>query len=172
MLQRHGISLTWDEYARNCIGVSDRAMIEKLAREVGIPFDTLYGEYPLKKELLRDRMLTTPPMPEPVRTFLLTDHPLPLGLVTSSHRMEVEPVLETLGVRERFAAAVFGDEVQRLKPDPEPYLLAAARLGVRNPIVFEDSQAGLASARAAGFTAVEVPHPDDLPKLLLQALQR
>jgi HAD superfamily hydrolase (TIGR01509 family) len=166
LLTPFGISLTWDEYARNCIGVSDRAMIRQLAAEVGVDFEALYAQYPVKKELLRDRMLAAPPMTDSVREFLLGFDQLPIGLVTSSYRIEVEPVLEALSVKHRFVASVFGDEVKNLKPHPEPYLLAAERLGVKRPLVFEDSEAGLASARAAGFTAVRVEHPADLPSLL------
>lgn len=171
ILKPFGIDLTWDEYCRNCIGVSDRAMIRQLADEVGLDFDELYAQYPRKKELLRDRMLAKPPMTEQVRRFLLEYEDLPIGLVTSSYRLEVEPVLDALEVRSRFAGAVFGDEVSNLKPHPEPYLLAAERLGVSRPIVFEDSDAGMASAAAAGFRAVKVSHPDDLKRLLGEALQ-
>jgi beta-phosphoglucomutase len=160
-----GIGLSWDEYCRNCIGVSDRAMIRKLAAEVGMDFETLYAEYPKKKELLRDRMLESPPMPVEVRNLLLESHAVPIGLVTSSYRLEVEPVLDALQVRNRFAASVYGDEVTNLKPHPEPYLLAAERLGVSRPLVFEDSEAGLASAAAAGFDAIRVPHPGELLRL-------
>lgn len=166
VLTPFGISLTWDEYARNCIGISDRAMIRQLAAEVGVDFEALYAQYPVKKELLRDRMLAAPPMTDSVRDFLLGFDQLPIGLVTSSYRIEVEPVLEALSVKHRFVASVFGDEVKNLKPHPEPYLLAAERLGVKRPLVFEDSDAGLASARAAGFTAIRVENPADLPSLL------
>jgi HAD superfamily hydrolase (TIGR01509 family) len=172
ILTPFGIRLNWEEYARNCIGVSDRAMIRQLAAEVGIDFETLYAQYPRKKQLLHDRMVAAPPMPEAVRQVLKECLPLPIGLVTSSGRLEVEPVLETLGVRELFSTAVFGEDVSRLKPDPEPYLLAARRMGVASPLVFEDSAAGLASARAAGFEAIEVVHPESLPALLQQALRR
>lgn len=165
ILTPFGISLSWDEYCRNCIGVSDRAMILQLATEVGMDFETLYAEYPKKKELLRDRMLKAPPMASEVRDLLLAEYPFPIGLVTSSYRFEVEPVLEVAGVRHRFAASVFGEEVKNLKPHPEPYLLAAERLGISQPIVFEDSEAGLASAAAAGFDAIRVPHPDELVRL-------
>ncbi len=166
VLTPFGIELTWDEYARNCIGVSDRAMIQQLASEVGVDFDALYAQYPRKKELLRDRMLAAPPMTDLVRDFLLGFDQLPMGLVTSSYRIEVEPVLEALSVKHRFVASVFGDEVKNLKPHPEPYLLAAERLGVKRPLVFEDSEAGLASATSAGFTAIRVERPTDLPSLL------
>lgn len=97
--------------------------------------------------------------------LLLAEYPFPIGLVTSSYRLEVEPVLEAVGVRHRFAASVFGEEVKNLKTHPEPYLLAAERLGVSRPLVFEDSEAGLASAAAAGFDATRVPHSDDLVRL-------
>jgi len=170
VLKPFGLNLSWDEYCRNCIGVSDRAMIEKLAGEVGLDFKELYAQYPRKKELLRDRMLAAPPMMAEVREFLLGFDRVPMGLVTSSHRIEVEPVLEALAVRNRFAASVFGDEVQNLKPNPEPYLLAAERLGVKRPLVFEDSDAGLASAKAAGFSAIRVMNPGDLPGLLKTTL--
>ena len=165
VLKPFGIELSWDEYCRNCIGVSDRAMIRQLADEVGLDFEALYAEYPRKKELLRDRMLAAPPMTAEVRKLLLEYEDLPIGLVTSSYRLEVEPVLEVLEVRHRFVASVFGDEVKNLKPHPEPYLLAAERLGVSRPLVFEDSEAGLASATAAGFQAIRVPHPDQLLRL-------
>jgi beta-phosphoglucomutase len=168
ILKPFGIHLTWDEYCRNCIGVSDRAMIRQLSDEVGVDFDELYAQYPRKKELLRDRMLAAPPMTDGVRDFLLGFDRLPIGLVTSSYRLEVEPVLEALDVKNKFAASVFGDEVKNLKPHPEPYLLAAERLGVMRPLVFEDSEAGLASARAAGFEAVRVEHPAELPGQLLR----
>ena len=60
------------------------------------------------------------------------------------------------------AALVTGDEVARGKPAPDPYLLAAERLGVDPAacLVFEDAPAGIASARAAGMTvwAVSTTH--------------
>ena len=170
VLAPFGVTFTWDEYARNCIGVSDRAMIRRMAEELGLPFEDLYATYPTKKALLRERTLANPPMPQEVRE-LLPKLPLPLGLVTSSHKVEVEPVLSALNLLPLFRGAVYGDEVANLKPHPEPYLTAAARLSVHRPIVFEDSQAGLASARAAGFTAVHVPHPQDLPRLLRDHLE-
>lgn len=170
VLEPLGVKLTWDEYSRNCIGVSDRAMVRQLAAELRLDFEELYAQYPRKKELLRDRMLAAPPMDEVVREFLLVYDRLPMGLVTSSHRIEVEPVLEAVGVRQRFGGAVFGDEVKNLKPHPEPYLLAAERLGVSRPLVFEDSEAGMASARAAGFEAVQVKHPSEIPGLASRLL--
>lgn len=46
--------------------------------------------------------------------------------------------------------------MQNFKPSPEPYLLAAERLGARQPLVVEDSDAGVAAGRAAGFEVLRV----------------
>jgi len=59
-----------------------------------------------------------------------------------------------------FAAVVTGDVVQHGKPDPEPYLNAAAALGVdpRECVAIEDSLAGAASAQSAGCYVLAIPH--------------
>ncbi len=64
-----------------------------------------------------------------------------------------------------FAASVAGDEVGRGKPDPEPYLKAAAEVGAdpRDCVAIEDSPTGVASALAAGCATLGVPHVVALP---------
>ncbi|GAA3823472.1 HAD family hydrolase [Cellulomonas soli] len=85
---------------------------------------------------------------------------VPLALVTSSFRVLAEPFARAVGL---FDAVVAGDDVERQKPDPEPYLTAAALLGVdvRDCVVVEDSPSGIASAVASGaqVVAIEVMVP-------------
>lgn len=83
---------------------------------------------------------------------------VPLGLVTSSLKEIAEAVLGFVG-RDRFTTVVTADDVRRTKPDPEPYLTAAARLGVApgRCVVLEDSPAGVAAGTAAGCAVVAVP---------------
>jgi beta-phosphoglucomutase-like phosphatase (HAD superfamily) len=66
-----------------------------------------------------------------------------------------------------FATIVTGDQVTRGKPDPEPYLLAAERLGVDAGacVAIEDSPTGIASARAAGVTTLGVEAVLPVPRL-------
>jgi beta-phosphoglucomutase len=170
VLEPFGLSMSWEEYCQYCIGVSDRAMIERMAKIAGLDFETLYAQYPKKKQMLRDRMVADPPMDERVREFLLEFERLPMGLVTSSYRNEVEPVLEKLKIKSCFKAAIYGDEVTKLKPHPEPYWTAAAQLGAKEPLVFEDSEAGYLSASTAGFVVIQVLDPEDLPDLLRHVL--
>ena len=83
---------------------------------------------------------------------------VPLALVSSSYRVLVDAALRTLGAG-RFAFTLAGDEVVAAKPDPEPYLTAAAALRAHphRCVVLEDSRAGIASALAAGAACVAVP---------------
>ncbi|MEU2876222.1 HAD family phosphatase [Streptomyces sp. NPDC007070] len=88
----------------------------------------------------------------------LSAHQIPTALVSASHRRIIDRVLAALGPQ-HFALSVAGDEVARTKPHPDPYLLAATRLGV-NPArcaVVEDTATGVAAAEAAGCHVVAVP---------------
>jgi HAD superfamily hydrolase (TIGR01509 family) len=80
---------------------------------------------------------------------------VPLALVTSSFRVLAEPFARAVGL---FDVVVAGDDVRAPKPDPEPYLTAAARLGIDAGacVAVEDSPSGLASAVAAGAHVVAV----------------
>jgi HAD superfamily hydrolase (TIGR01509 family) len=82
---------------------------------------------------------------------------VPCALVTASSRAIMEAVLKVTGLS--FGVTVCGEDVRRGKPDPEPYLLAAARLGVPTAgcVVLEDSPTGIAAARAAGCPVIAVP---------------
>jgi HAD superfamily hydrolase (TIGR01509 family) len=89
---------------------------------------------------------------------------VPSALVSSTHRRVMEHALEGIG-REYFAVTVAGDEVVNPKPDPEPYLTAARRLGVTAArcVALEDSPNGLAAAEEAGCAAVAVPGVVPIP---------
>ncbi len=127
--------------------------------------------YPDKRMLFRTRMLQDPPMPEGLKPLLENLHQTyKLALVTSSGRAEIEPILAAAGLSACFDALVCGREAGALKPAPEPYLLAARLLGASRPLVVEDSEPGLASARAAGFDTVAVSSPDEVSEAVLRTL--
>ena len=81
---------------------------------------------------------------------------VPAALVTSTERRLVKIALDTLG---SFDAVVCGDEVDRAKPHPTPYLRAAELLGVpiEECVAIEDSVTGVRSAVAAGARVLGVP---------------
>jgi beta-phosphoglucomutase-like phosphatase (HAD superfamily) len=74
-----------------------------------------------------------------------------VAIVTSSLRTEVEPVLARAGLADLVTVTVAGDDVSRPKPDAEPYRRALEALGVDDALAFEDTPAGITSAKAAGL---------------------
>lgn len=87
----------------------------------------------------------------------------PAAVVTSSGRESARKKLAIARIDSHFAQVVTRDDVTSAKPDPEPYLLAAQRLGVQPArcLVFEDSEPGAEAAHRAGCRVVQVP--DILP---------
>jgi len=81
---------------------------------------------------------------------------MPVAVVSAALRDEIEPVLAASGLRDVFSLVLSQDDVTRGKPDPQPYLLAAERLGLPPAalLVFEDTDVGVASAKAAGAHVV------------------
>jgi beta-phosphoglucomutase len=81
-----------------------------------------------------------------------------VAVVSGSARAEIEPVLEGAGLTDAITLIVSEDDVSRSKPDPEGYLIALHLLGVsaEEAVAIEDSEAGVAAAKAAGLYCVAV----------------
>lgn len=79
-------------------------------------------------------------------------------LVTTASRRNALDLLERFGMLELFDGFVFGEDVEQGKPSPEAYLKAMDLMGADADrcIAIEDSEAGLASARAAGLLVAKV----------------
>ena len=86
---------------------------------------------------------------------------IPFAIVSGGGRESVKRSLAQLGLLDRFQTLVCAEDYTRAKPNPEPYLIAAERLGIApaDCLVFEDTELGIASARAAGMSWVKVPPP-------------
>jgi HAD superfamily hydrolase (TIGR01509 family) len=84
----------------------------------------------------------------------------PLALVSGSHRREILFALDQLAIRDRFRFVFGAEDYPNSKPAPDGYLKAASSLKVppSHCLVFEDSMAGIASARAAGMRVIAVTH--------------
>lgn len=84
---------------------------------------------------------------------------LPLAVATSTQRERAREHLERAALLPLLDALVTRDDVVNAKPHPEPYLLAAERLGVapEDCLALEDSHPGVRSAAAAGMKVVMVP---------------
>ncbi len=152
---------TWSmEHALNLVG-NDLLVSAEYIR--------LHGGVDLAPEVIVDRLLdgvvarveAEVPWRPGARELLtgLGGAGIPCGLVTMSYERFVAPVLAALPAG-TFATVVTGDRVTVGKPHPEPYLRAAAELGVdpADCLAIEDSNTGANSAVAAGCTVLVVPN--------------
>ena len=155
-----GIHLEWDFYLTRCVGVADQALVGVFSglAEPAINHASAWAAYERKRDLFRRRVLASVPMPAATRSLFGRLGGYKLAVVSSSSRAEVEPPLERAGVWRFLDTIVCAEDVACYKPSPEPYNLAARRLGIRTALVVEDSEAGQASGRAAGFEVLFVPH--------------
>ncbi|MBB5343881.1 HAD family hydrolase [Tunturibacter empetritectus] len=86
---------------------------------------------------------------------------LPFAVVSGSTRDSVTASLDVLGLLDKFETLVCAGDYERSKPDPEPFLIAAKRLGVKpeDCLVFEDTEMGIQAATAAGMASVKILQP-------------
>jgi HAD superfamily hydrolase (TIGR01509 family) len=136
--------------------VCDRMFLDHFGADFPVEqFDLTYADH--CAELLR---LGLPMKPGVVALLDALDAVrLPKAIVTSSARSTADKHLGLAGIGHRFDAIVTRDDVHHCKPSPEPYLLAAKRLGVRPDtcVAIEDSDPGVAAAHAAGAITLMVP---------------
>jgi beta-phosphoglucomutase len=86
------------------------------------------------------------------------------AIASAAPRANVETILQVLGFSDCFQEIVSAEDVHRGKPDPEVFLVAAAKLGVgpKRCIVVEDAAHGIEAARAAGMKSIGVSRDGDL----------
>ncbi len=150
---------TWtDEDAHNLVGTALLAAAGTIAAVGGVPLPPEEIVQRLLDGVIERVRRRIPWMPG--ASELLDDlgkAGVPVALVTMSYRRLADAVLEGLPPG-TFGAVVTGDEVREGKPHAEPYLRAAALLGVdpRRCVAIEDSPTGVASAEAAGCVTVAV----------------
>ena len=98
---------------------------------------------------------------------LLGEHGVPCAVASSTHRRNVEVVLDAIGLRPYFDAIVTAEDVTHGKPDPEVFLTAAQRIGraASACVVFEDAHVGIEAGLAAGARVVAVATTNPLEEL-------
>lgn len=102
---------------------------------------------------------------------LLAERDVPMAIATSSHRERLDLMLDVVGLTDRFAATVAGNEIAAGKPAPDIYEEAAAKLGAEpgNCLAVEDTVPGIRSAAAAGMRVVGVARGARAPQELVGA---
>lgn len=182
-----GLLFDTETLYRDCMGAAAEAMgaempLELYLRMIGSPWDTSrqmllehFGEafdldtlVDTAKHGFKARVSVELCMKAGVLELLdaLDELGLPRAIATSSGHDSVDHHLSMYGLSERFHTRVAHGDYQRGKPSPDPFLTAAARLGIAPAecLALEDSHAGVRAASSAGMMTVMVPdllHPTE-----------
>lgn len=164
LFAEHGRPLTEEDYYGTLAGRSEEAIIGGWLDVAGDALAALVDERIDRYVRRADGSTISEPVRQAVRYAAAR---VPVAVVSGAYRREIEPVLEHAGLSGVVTAVVAADDVTNGKPDPEGYVKALGALGDgRAPgdvVAFEDTEAGVAAARAAGLRclAVRGTHPDD-----------
>jgi beta-phosphoglucomutase-like phosphatase (HAD superfamily) len=114
-----------------------------------------------KEALYFDILSELKAVPEVLEHIEFSHGHVPFAVVSGSTRDSVTRSLEMLGILDKFDTLVCAGDYAKSKPDPEPFLIAAKRLGVapEDCLVFEDTEMGIQAATAAGMASVKVAQP-------------
>ena len=148
-----------DESVFYSLGGVPTARIVEILNErhsLRLPVEHLVQEKENVFESLSETILPIEGVVEVARNFYKHK---PMAVASGGHRHIVTRTLRTVGVLDLFETVVCAEDYSRGKPDPEPFLVAARRLGVHPDrcLVFEDTEPGQAAAHAAGMDCILVP---------------
>jgi HAD superfamily hydrolase (TIGR01509 family) len=141
-------------------GMPIREIIAGLNRQYALAMPV--EQVALRKESLYYELLpqltAVPEVLEQIESAHLT---IPFAVVSGSTRDSVVKSLEATHLLDKFDVLVCAGDYQRSKPAPDPFLMAAQKLGVppETCLVFEDTDFGIQAATAAGMKSVRILQP-------------
>lgn len=163
-----GVSVGEEAYWQRYIGFDDREGFAAILADAGRPASDeliealVRRKQPLYLERARRELKSFSGASELLRGRSARG---PVVVVSGALKNEIHLGLEWLGVTDRVAHVVSAEDTRASKPDPEGYLLACTWLEShgwpdcrKDAVVFEDSLAGIAAAKAAGLCCVAVAH--------------
>jgi beta-phosphoglucomutase len=152
LFEEAGRPLSEAEYYEQLAGFSDREIVQMwLGRDDPAILERKTSRY---RELADGSTVTDEAREAVCEAAELVE----VAVVSGSSRAEIEPVLAAAGLAGKITAIVSADDIARSKPDPEGYLIALHLLGLQpsEAVAVEDSEAGVAAAKAAGLYCVGV----------------
>jgi HAD superfamily hydrolase (TIGR01509 family) len=170
-----GWTLSDADYFDRYLGCDDQGLVVAYAADNAIALTpSEIQELVERKTHAFARHLSSPTVLFPGAAAAIRDiaAAMPVAIASGALHQEIVAILERASLLQLFPVIVGADDVESCKPSPEPYLAAAARLGVdpKTCVAIEDSAAGLQAARAAGMRAIGLTTTS--PAALLSAADR
>lgn len=142
-----------------CVGANAQVLFDELNRGgLAVDCDRFHAEV---ADIFVERSMLLPAMPGVEQLLIEAKNAgLRIGLNTSATLKKPKTHLERLGLLGYFDVLVTAEDVTRIKPDPQGYLLAASKLGVEpsSCAAIEDSLHGMHAALSAGMAVIMVPN--------------
>jgi HAD superfamily hydrolase (TIGR01509 family) len=156
LFARHGRPLSAQEYYDELAGLSDPEIVRSWLGRDHPAVDEVIEE---RIQRYRMRVADGSSVPDEAREAVrYAAERVPVGVVSGAARVEIEPVLAAAGLDEHVSFIVAAEDVERGKPHPDGYERAVALLDLQpsEVLVLEDTEAGVAAAKAAGIRAIAV----------------
>jgi len=161
-----GFECNYSTYLRKYVGFGDRDMIREWFAEQRRPLDEVRLDDLVAAKAQAFAKVASEgarPYAGAVELIEQASQAMPIAVCSGAVRSDIDLILPALGdgsLLERFAAIVTADDVDRSKPDPTCYRMAAERLGMTGGVclAIEDTAAGLQAARDAGMQTLGVAH--------------
>ena len=156
LFAEHGRPLSAQEYFDELAGLSDPEIVRTWLGESHPAVDEVIAE---RIRRYRAAVADGSTVSEEVRAAVrYAAARVPVAIVSGAARAEIEPVLAGAGIGDSVTVIVPAEDVERGKPHPDGYARAATLLGVAAPdiVAFEDTEAGVASAKDAGLRCIAV----------------
>lgn len=167
--RRFGLEFDYATYQRRYIGFDDRDAFRAMLETIGDPVadDARIAELTHEKAHTFEAHVHAgiDALPGAIELVRAASTAMPVAIASGATRRDIDLILDKLGLRDCFELIVSADDVARSKPDPETYRLAVQHLADRHAdrdikagacVAIEDTEAGLASARAAGLRTVGI----------------
>jgi beta-phosphoglucomutase len=163
MLKKHSIEIDENFYKSRISGRLNPAIIKDILPQLSSEDGVKLAEE--KEALFREFAPDLQPLAGFCQLLEWTKtHQLKRALVTNAPRLNVQFMLEVLGIKEAFHTVVIAGEDIAGKPDPAPYEIALNNLGIQatDAIALEDSPSGIRSAVGAGIRTIGIASTHNL----------
>ena len=165
-LRLFGLEISRFDHLSTYDGLPTRRKLEMLSIERGLPrrLHSFLNELKQRYTMEIVHSQCKPTFHHEYALSRLRREGLLLGVASNSVRKTVETMMDQSGLRPYLEVLVSNEDVTHGKPDPEMYVLAMERLGVRPDecLVVEDNEHGIRAARAAGAHVLVVGEPDEV----------
>lgn len=135
----------WNQFLPQLTGTSDEKILQGIRNAKAELYPEFFKNSPVNMKMILQLEMTISAKRK-------------VAVATTASRVNAEALLKHIGIRDRLDLLLTGEDVTKHKPDPEVYLKAAEKLGVKPEecLVYDDSDNGVKAAKTAGMQCIKI----------------